>query len=168
MQVPLICWHWTLRRPPHENHACLLRSRIKSVDDQGLRLQTRGMTWFRLQKSLRAWVLVFYSLAVAVLGFAHSQSVLLRPTPDLAAFMLPDGSLPTICFDDGRSRGPAEARTSVCDACLLSSAPGLEACASESDVPVSAVVRLAFHPPSAAVIRHAQNHVPHLRGPPIA
>ena len=61
------------------------------------------MSWFRLQKSLRVWVLALYSVAIAVLGFAHSQSVLLRPAPDLAAFMLPDGSMPTICFDDGKT-----------------------------------------------------------------
>jgi hypothetical protein len=126
------------------------------------------MTWFRLQKSLRAWVLAFYSLAVAVLGFAHSQSVLLRPTPDLAAFMLPDGSLPTICFDDGKARDPAGAKNVVCDACLLSSAPGLAACANEPAGHAPTSVRLVFQPPRVVAIRHALNHVPHLRGPPVA
>ena len=73
------------------------------------------------------------ALTTVIVGFAHRPLRLeARGYPvDFAAWVLPDGTLPALChFDDldGRGHGSDDA-TAPCDACRLSSAPGLGAVA---------------------------------------
>ena len=74
---------------------------------------------------LRLALLVLYVLASASLPFAH-RPVQAPVSAELAQFVLPDGTLPIIC---GRSfpGEPAHkhAQRTFCDACCLTSAPGL-------------------------------------------
>lgn len=86
----------------------------------------------RLRTSgLRPIVLALYALAMIGLGFAHQAPVVpldADARAELAAFALPDGSTPDLCLTGDESGGGA-AHAGVCDACLLTSAPGLGAVA---------------------------------------
>lgn len=109
-----------------------------------------------------------YALAIVLLGFAHQP---IRANADiradLAAYALPDGSLPPICGDVG-APGPGQgAAVAHCDACALSAAPGLLLPpATPTFAPAMRTVALAgddqdqYRPP----VRHA----PTSRGPPIS
>jgi len=49
-----------------------------------------------------------------------------QATPDLSAYALPDGSVPPLCAPGlDRGRSPNSRSIAVCDACLLTAAPGL-------------------------------------------
>ncbi|MFN8721312.1 MAG: hypothetical protein ACK5YI_10815 [Rhodospirillales bacterium] len=79
---------------------------------------------------LRAAVATLYAVAMLLLGVAHAPvaGTVAKPLVDLAAFLLPDGSLPDLCVvADGGSDDPApyHAAAALCDVCLLSGAPGL-------------------------------------------
>ena len=79
---------------------------------------------------LRAAVAALYAVAMLLLGVAHAPLVgtVAKPSVDLAAFLLPDGSLPDLCVvaDEGSGDpAPHHAAASLCDACLLTAAPGL-------------------------------------------
>jgi len=70
----------------------------------------------------KLFIAVLYGLAMLLMPLAHRP--VRQSTPDLAAYALPDGTLPLLCSPakGGGSRG----RTIVkCDACLLTAAPGL-------------------------------------------
>jgi hypothetical protein len=76
-------------------------------------------------KGLRAAAAALFVLAQLTLGFAH-QPVALPSSEapiDLAAYALPDGSLPDLCLNSGDA-GPV-LKAHPCDACVLTSAPGL-------------------------------------------
>ncbi len=126
------------------------------------------MSWFRLQRLLRVWVLTIYALAVAATGFAHGQPSLQNPRPDLTAYVLPDGSLPTICYDGDTTGGSSPAASFVCDACLLSAAPGLPVCTAEPQSHPRRTLDVAYFPLRSAPSGQLQRYVPHLRGPPKA
>jgi hypothetical protein len=79
---------------------------------------------------LRAAVAALYAVTMLLLGAAHAPvaGTVAKPVVDLAAFLLPDGSLPDLCIvADGGSGDPASNHlpASLCDACLLTGAPGL-------------------------------------------
>lgn len=77
-------------------------------------------------------LLALYVLAVVTLGFAHkpiSFSKVSGPAAtNLAAFAMPDGSLPEICRTGGAGTpGKSHHVGAVCEVCLLTAAPGLPA-----------------------------------------
>lgn len=70
--------------------------------------------------------IAFYALATLTLGFAHKPVAVSNRAPDfdLAAYQLPDGTLPDLCLgQDGGS--PAGKGAVHCDACVLTVAAGL-------------------------------------------
>lgn len=80
------------------------------------------VTWVRSMRVARV-VLAFYVLAAITFGFAHRRINFepIAPPVDLAAYALPDGTLPVVCR--GKTT-PAHVHK-ACDACSLTSAPGL-------------------------------------------
>ncbi|MFN8928364.1 MAG: hypothetical protein ACK5WM_22740 [Rhodospirillales bacterium] len=84
---------------------------------------------------LRAAVATLYAVAMLLLGVAHAPlahaplaRAAAKPSVDFAAFVLPDGSLPDLCVvADGGSGDPPphHVAATLCDACLLTGAPGL-------------------------------------------
>jgi hypothetical protein len=120
------------------------------------------------QRGLRLWVIALYALSMAVVGFAH------RGTPaspssgvDLAAYALPDGTLPTLCQDGETGKAPSVV-SAACDACLLTAAPGLLPC--ETLASSSPVYTDLILPAGDGVLGRdgRSGHVAHLRGPPAA
>lgn len=71
-----------------------------------------------------------YALAMSFVGFAHQPLPLASATAqvteaELAAYALPDGTLPSLCLNSG---GDGEAPVAFglhCDACLITAAAGL-------------------------------------------
>ena len=73
------------------------------------------------------WIVALYALAMATLGFAHKPvAATTLSAVELAAYALPDGTLPDLCLT-GQSHEPTAAIAGHCDACALSHAPGLVA-----------------------------------------
>lgn len=70
-----------------------------------------------------AIVLALYVLASVSVGFAHRVD----PVPaDPAQYMLPDGTIPTICGGkQSKDNGGHAAHRQICDACCLTHAPGV-------------------------------------------
>jgi hypothetical protein len=100
------------------------------------------MRQLRRNLFVRDFLLALYVLSVATFGFAH-KPITIASSVDLSAYTLPDGSLPVIC---GGKNGPAGKHVcAVCDACLLSAAPGLLA-NHEPSVPVHADILVAAWP----------------------
>lgn len=65
-----------------------------------------------------------YGLAMLLMPMAHRP--VRQATSDLTAYALPDGSAPLLCSSlSGQSRGPNGRSIAICDACLLTAAPGL-------------------------------------------
>ena len=128
------------------------------------------MVWFRNLWGLKVLVIALYALTLALLGFAHQTSAIAAPVLELAAYALPDGSLPDVCAGDGQSSDqhgiPQGASKGLCDACLLTSAPG-SVLSSDSWTPVKQTAsRLLFGDMSARRVIRAVAHVPPPRGPP--
>jgi hypothetical protein len=91
---------------------------------------------------LRATVAALYAVAMLLLGVAHAPvaGAAAKPTVDLAAFLLPDGSVPDLCVVDAGGAGdhaPLHVAVTLCDACLLTGAPGLPPPVSITAAPVS-------------------------------
>lgn len=61
-----------------------------------------------------------YGLAMLTLPLAH---VPMKPTPDLTAYALPDGTVPHLCAK-ASINGSAEVKSAICEACLLGPAVG--------------------------------------------
>lgn len=105
----------------------------------------------RLRKLIagRKMLLALYVLAVATLGFAHKPISFFKGSDpaatDLAAFAMPDGSLPEICRTGGAGTLPGKPHAgAACEACLLTSAPGLPATNTDVGRPLfSSVCRLS-------------------------
>lgn len=81
--------------------------------------------WARTQ-TIRSGVLALYALASLGMGFAHKRLEIPSAAPDLSAFALPDGTLPVLCLTPktGDPGAPSHVHA-PCQACLLTSAPGL-------------------------------------------
>jgi hypothetical protein len=71
----------------------------------------------------RGLLFALYVLAAATFGFAH-KPITPASNVDLAAYALPDGSLPFVC-GGGKGVPGGKHACSACAACLLSAAPGL-------------------------------------------
>ena len=92
-------------------------------------LYQQAMQGFRTHR-YRLMFGAFYALAMVLVAFAH-QPVFedaernRAAAIDLSAYVLPDGSLPVLCFGDA---GDGDGRTTLstnCDACRIASAAGL-------------------------------------------
>lgn len=71
------------------------------------------------------FVVTLYGLAMALMPFGH-RPLNLPTGPDLSEYALPDGTLPVLCATTpGKPGQPASRSGVICDACLLTSAPGL-------------------------------------------
>lgn len=80
-------------------------------------------------------LLALYVLAAATLGLGH-RPLSAAGTAELAAYALPDGTLPLICRSGGSGTLPiGKHACAVCDACLLTAAPGLLAVADRLQLP---------------------------------
>lgn len=114
---------------------------------QGFRLDFHGV---------RVAAAALFVLAQLTLGFAHQPlSGLSLPSSgeaqvDLSAYALPDGTLPDLCLN-GKAGGTA-LKAHPCDACVLTSAPGLAAApAPEIAAPDGRrIANLIFHTERAA------------------
>ncbi|MBL8792068.1 MAG: hypothetical protein JNM45_16370 [Rhizobiales bacterium] len=128
------------------------------------------MQWLRHRAWVRQVVIAAYALVMALLGFSHHA--LAAPSApssaDLSAYALPDGSLPSLCYDDAGRRNDGTASGEACDACLLTAAGGLL----PGTVALSAAAALMLQAPASgpALFRPDSRppHVAHLRGPPVA
>ncbi|MFT4099271.1 MAG: hypothetical protein QM651_19285, partial [Rhodoblastus sp.] len=120
----------------------------------------------RLRQSRASYgIAALYALAMVLLGFAH-KPIPLRTIEavSLAAYALPDGTLPDICQHDPSS-GQHEARDIHCDACALSHAPGLLAPA-DICFPTAKSYRLAAWSAPHGQFAPAATAAPVSRGPP--
>jgi hypothetical protein len=126
-------------------------------------------TMNRLRKS--NWIAVaagLYAVAMLLLGFSH-----LKPsvafTPELAAFVLPDGTQVALCGSGEQGRAPPGSPhgKALCDACMLTSAPGALSAPPLAPAPADRFTRLAiFRHMESAAKRFAL--APQSRGPPQA
>ena len=115
------------------------------------------------------WVVAFYALAMATLGLAHRPvgAVFTQPAIDFAAYAAPDGTLPVICLTEHGQQGPTSSAAGHCDACALSSAPGL-APAPQIGLPVVVPARIARWIDPGGQFSPAPHRGPTSRGPPLA
>lgn len=105
------------------------------------------MRRLRTSRVAHQFVVALYGLAMLLLPFAHRQLVP-EPKPDLSAYAMPGGALPVICTTNGKDGKPSSA-SGHCDACRLTSAPGLLAAAPAVEpsvfaIPAQLAVRAAF------------------------
>lgn len=79
----------------------------------------------RRTREARLLFAALYALAAVVLGFAHRMPV--SAAEDLSAYLLPGQTVVDLCRDgDAAPSDPAHhAGRALCDACLLTAAPGL-------------------------------------------
>ncbi|MCA3625920.1 MAG: hypothetical protein IOC49_01650 [Methylobacterium sp.] len=125
-----------------------------------------AMTFGRvLAEMMRVWLVVLYALSATVMGFAHHHAHA-NSKPDMSAYMLPDGTVPVICFGmgDGSDKG-TPGKLTICDACLAMAGANLPP-------PCPAILAVDFGPgvvlkpaeQTAALARLIIN--PTSRGPP--
>jgi|GEM_PF-7090505 len=116
-------------------------------------------------KRVRFTAALVFLLAAVINPLSHRFVVAATDSPDLSDFALPDGTLPPICSQAGSEDAPVFNGT-ICEACLLISAPGLLAGACDSGEIVR-VVTLALFPVSEAMSSTlAFAFLPLGRGPP--
>ena len=100
------------------------------------------MRRFRFHRS-RILIVALYGLAALLMPLAH-HPLDLGTKADLSVFALPDGTIPVLCSSvAGKSGQPGSVTHVVCDACLLTSAPGLLAAPFVIAPPTIVQVRLA-------------------------
>ena len=118
-----------------------------------------------------AWRLLFavlYGLAMLALPFAHAP-IATRSAPDLAAFVLPDGSLPLLCTSGADKSAPgAPVQAHKCVACTLTAAPGLGAASCPDLTPPAPVVVTILAEPTRRIVVHEPSTTARPRAPPIA
>lgn len=123
----------------------------------------------RVRQTSAGWIVAaLYALAMVATGVAHRPvAAPLVHSIELAAYALPDGSLPPLCtHDEGAPSGGAQL-SAHCDACALSSAPGLAPVA--TDYAHAPVVRaLVSFDRDDAGLTPAARRAPTSRGPPLA
>ena len=116
---------------------------------------------------LSAIALALYALATLTVGFAHKPIALAGPEPALAALALHDDAPLSLCDHDGGAPVHHQASDGVCDACALTSAPGLPP-ADQCVVPTPRGRKLALSFDAEAQFAPATLHAPLSRGPPSA
>jgi hypothetical protein len=120
------------------------------------------------QTSVRWVVAALYALTMATSGFAHrSAAPIVQQSVELAAYALPDGTLPPICAHDEGAPASGHVAQAVCDACMITAAPGLVA-APQATVPAPGSTRLARVAADDGLFAPPTRHAPTSRGPPLA
>jgi hypothetical protein len=111
------------------------------------------------------WVRFFCALALVLLAFAHKPIDLPQSGGyDIAAYTLPDGTVPILCQPSGEKGGEhghdGHAYSQDCEACRISSAfgcpvppktpgPSLNLAATVAYASVAPVIRRDHYPPAA-------------------
>ncbi|MBP1851914.1 hypothetical protein [Rhizobium halophytocola] len=128
-----------------------------------------------MRRKLATWrigVRALCGLALLLIAFAHQPLTLVAPDNSkiqLSDFVLPDGSLPTLCVTDTSGSGPSHSYGKLgCDACRLSASVFL-ACPQPSVGLATASMRSVVLPPRLeAVYRQFFPPSAPPRGPPIS
>lgn len=106
---------------------------------------------------------------MAAFGFAHSALSAQAQSSgvSLAAYVLPDGTAPVICFgqEDGKDKGLS---SKICDACVLISSLGVSPSDLGGSVELQYSIIVSALQPRLFVSIAVSTYVPHLRGPPIS
>lgn len=118
-------------------------------------------------RRLSTLALALYALAALVVGFAHKPIPLAGPSHALVALALHDDAPLSLCDHDGGAPTHQHAASPFCDACALTSAPGLPP-ASQCALPAPQVGQLSRPTFVAAQFAPATLHAPLSRGPPAA
>lgn len=133
--------------------------------------RTRG-TSVSLQARIRAArdvtsaVAALYLLVALLVGFAHHPIGLAQDAPAIEQALLPDGSVSVICNTNPSSDDPLHhAAAALCDACLISAAPGLAVKPPEVAPPVFATLAVAPRPRTELCTGLLRSAV-RARGPP--
>jgi len=116
------------------------------------------------------WIVALYALAIATLGFVHKPVAPAASAPsaiEMAAYALPDGTLPDLCLTGHDQQGPQSAAAGHCDACALSHAPGLVPPA-QIALPAQVSPRIAAWIDPSGQFAPALQRGPTSRGPPLA
>lgn len=115
--------------------------------------------WRQMSQRL---MVVLLALALGFVGFGHRM--IAPQALDLAAYAMPDGSLPDLCIEGSADQGKAD---TPCPACTIAAAlhlpeavslPAIDLTASQADWPVVSQPNAQAHQPRA----------PPARGPPTA
>lgn len=151
-------------------HAGARQATPQTLDELSILGQNGNVDWFRKIRGLKFVVIALYALAIVSLGFTHQTVSIAGYSPDLSVYALPDGSLPDICAGEMQTSDqqgiPQNASKGLCDACLLTSAPGTVLSGDCWTLVKQTGSRLLFRDTSPRRVVHAATHVPHLRGPP--
>ena len=118
------------------------------------------------QGRLRMVVVGLYAMAMLLLGFApHQLGPARAADPFLAAYTLPDGSVPDLCLT---STGEEEDHLGggTCDACRLTAAPGLAAAPVGMALPIDVVLVSRVDSAVVLAVTTAVYGRAHPRGPP--
>lgn len=122
------------------------------------------MRRLRRLSSAKIYLAVLYGLAMLLLPLAHRP--LAPAEADLSAYALPDGTLPIICWSGaGQSNQPTSAKR-ICDACLLTAAPGLFPSLIVQAMPASRVIIVVSPSRQAPVRVFSANAAAYPRAPP--
>ncbi|MCB1541421.1 MAG: hypothetical protein KDJ25_11430 [Rhodoblastus sp.] len=116
---------------------------------------------------LSAFALAFYALATLAVSFSHKPIALAGPDPALTALALQDDAPLSLCDHDGGAPIHQQAGDRVCDACALTSAPGLPP-ADECALPAPRGRKLALSFNAEGQFAPPALHAPLSRGPPAA
>ena len=116
---------------------------------------------------LSALVLALYALAALVVGFAHKPIPLASADQTLVALALQDDAPLSLCDHDGGAPTHQHAANPVCDACALTSAPGLPP-TNQCALPAPQWRQVSRPTFVAAQFAPATLHAPLSRGPPAA
>ncbi len=129
-----------------------------------------GMTETGIRMSFERAIRIICVVALVLLGLAH-QPVAAPATqfsPDeIAALMLPDGTLPELCLpsDDGKAKPHADA--SDCEACRISAAVLLPAPADAVGRRMALAASVSLPPQAEAHYRQLFPPNTHPRAPPV-
>lgn len=120
----------------------------------------------RAARDVTTAMAALYLLLAVLVGFAHRPIDLAPASPATAQTILPDGSVAVLCHTDPSSHEPLHhAAAAVCDACLITAAPGLAAEPPAAIPPVFAVLLVGVRSSSAMPPRSTNPSVS-ARGPP--
>jgi len=131
---------------------------------------TRGSNQRHRSTRIAGWLaryacLILYALASISVGFAHRAYVNAVPA-ELAQFVLPDGTLPIICGGAKDPRGGDPGHEPACDACCLTSAPGLIAPPDVELASAKAAKPIVFNRPKMTLQSYRAGAALGARGPP--